>query len=130
MNYMKIFKNHIKLLTFLFLLYAPVFIAFAAGGPIGSGNQLDSPIKAESIQALAADIINIVVKVGAPIVVFFLIYVGFLFVTARGNTETLKTAKNALLWTFIGGLILLGAQGLSSVICGTIDTISNQTTCS
>ena len=125
---MKTFKNHIKLSFFLFLLSIPVFITFAQGGEYG-GSTLKSPIKAESIQALLNDILDIVVAVGAPIVVFFLVYVGFLFVTARGNVETLKTAKNALLWTFIGGLILLGARGLSSVICGTIDTISNQTTC-
>ncbi len=127
---MKIFKKPILLIIF-FTLTAPIFVLASSHGlSSGSGNTLGNPIQAESIQELASQIINIVVKIGAPIVVFFLIYVGFLFVTARGNTETLKTAKNALLWTFIGGLILLGAQGLSSVICGTIDTISNQTTCS
>lgn len=131
-------KDILLVILCLFVFFVPYFV-YAAGsggtsGGVGSGGTsgggLQNPIQANSVQALAAQIINIVVKVGAPIVVFFLIYVGFLFVTARGNVETLETAKNALLWTFIGGLILLGAQGLSSVICGTIDTISDQTTCS
>lgn len=115
---------------FVFLFVAPIFSVFAQTGFNTPGNTLDNPIQADSIQALVANILDIVVKVGAPIVVFFLIYVGFLFVTAQGNSEKLNDAKRALLWTFIGGLILLGAQGLSSIICDTIDTISNQTTCS
>jgi len=137
-------KKHITLFVLFTLLCSAAIpvLAYAENNPPDGGfsnppdggfsspGTLNSPIRAESIQELARDILNIVVKVGAPIVVFFLIYVGFLFVTARGNVTTLETAKKALLWTFIGGLILLGAQGLSSVICGTIDTISNQTTCS
>lgn len=126
---MKIFKKPILLIIF-FILTAPIFVLASSHGlSSGPGNKLQNPIKADSIQALLTDILDIVVAVGAPIVVFFLIYVGFLFVTAQGNVTKLETAKKALLWTFIGGLILLGAQGLSSVICGTIDTISNQTTC-
>ena len=101
----------------------------------GAGNscppgQLCNPIAADSIAQLVATILDIVVKIGAPIIIFFLIYVGFLFTTARGNTETLGTAKKALVWTLVGGLIILGASAIAEVVCSTITEISGTSACS
>ncbi len=119
-----------------------VFVTFplisdAAGGntggvnPGGNGSvtQLQNPLNVTSIQKLVARILQIVVAIGAPVVIFFLVYAGFLFVTARGNETTLARAKQAIFWTIIGGLILLGAQTLSQVICGTINQVTGQQTC-
>ncbi|MDP3996521.1 MAG: pilin [bacterium] len=61
---------------------------------------------------------NIVLPIGGVLITFFLIFSGFLFVTAQGNEEKLKTAKKALMWTVIGAFVLLGA----AVIAGIIET--------
>jgi hypothetical protein len=98
-----------------------------SGGQTGNQNggivPLTNPITAQNIQQLVAKVLELVVKVGAPVILFFLIYVGFLFATARGNVAQLEKAKRALIWTLIGGLIILGAQVLSSIIQNTIDQI-------
>ncbi len=52
-----------------------------------------------------------------------LVYVGFLFVAAQGNEEKIRSARSALVWTLIGGLILLGATAISKVIQATANTL-------
>lgn len=64
-----------------------------------------------------------VVQIGTIILIMMLVYVGFLFVAARGNSEKLQGAKSALLWTVIGGLILLGATSIQLVIEGTVNSL-------
>lgn len=99
-----------------------------AGGTqtgIGTGNSvtLQNPIKATSIVALFQIILDIVLVFAVPLVVFFIIYAGFLYVTARGNAGTIESAHKALLYALIGGLLILGARVLIDVIQGTVDSI-------
>lgn len=68
-------------------------------------------------------ILKLVIQIGAVVVVLMLVYVGFLFVVAQGNESKLTTAKNALLWTVIGALVLLGAQAIASGIQATIQAL-------
>lgn len=68
-------------------------------------------------------ILKLVIQIGAVIVVLMLVYVGFLFVVAQGNESKLTTAKNALLWTVIGALVLLGAQAIASGIQATVQAL-------
>ncbi|MCI0542171.1 hypothetical protein L0Y69_00230, partial [bacterium] len=62
--------------------------------------------------------------VGIPIAAVFLIYSGFLFLTAQGDTTQLTKAKTSFVWAAIGTAVLLGAWALAEAIRGTIDTIS------
>jgi hypothetical protein len=52
-----------------------------------------------------------------------IVYVGFLFVAAQGNEEKIRSARSALVWTVIGGLILLGAKAIALVIEQTVSTL-------
>lgn len=61
-----------------------------------------------------------IVKIGIPIVALAIIYSGFLFVTARGNPESLKKAKSAFLYTVIGAAILLGSWAIAQLISSTV----------
>ncbi|MCK5060076.1 MAG: hypothetical protein KAR00_02990 [Candidatus Pacebacteria bacterium] len=67
---------------------------------------------------------DIVIPIGAVIVVLAIIYSGFLFVTAQGNPEKLEVAKRAFLWSAIGAIILLGAWVIAQVIENTISQIT------
>lgn len=87
---------------------------FTPGGPA-----FKSPIGPTSFAALISAIMNVVVKVGAVIVVFAIIYAGFLFVTAQGNDDKIQKAKSTFFWVVIGAIVLLGAQALGDVICNT-----------
>lgn len=85
---------------------------------------LDSPLRTDSIQGLFQAIVDIVLVFAIPIIVFFIIYAGFMYVTARGNPEKIQTAHKALLYAIIGGLLIIGANVLMSVISGTVSAIT------
>lgn len=97
----------------------------ASGGGGGTGGRLLNPLgDTTDLAAFVNKILSFVIKIGAVVVVFMLVYVGFLFVTARGEPAALITARQALLWTVVGALILLGSQAISLGIQATVGAIS------
>ena len=82
---------------------------------------IENPIEADNIQELFAAIIDILLVFAVPLIVFFIIYAGFMYVTARGNAEIIQKAHMALLYALIGGVLILGAKVLIDVISGTVD---------
>ncbi len=65
-------------------------------------------------------ILDFVIEIGTVVVVLMMVYVGFLFVAARGEPAKLTTARSALLWTVVGALILLGSKAISISIGATV----------
>ncbi|MEK7099926.1 MAG: hypothetical protein AAB883_02195 [Patescibacteria group bacterium] len=91
------------------------------GGTSGTGGGLQNPLQnINSLPELVDAILTAIVRIGGIVLVLALVYVGFLFVAAQGNEEKIRNARSALLWTVIGGLILLGATAISAVIKGTV----------
>ncbi len=88
-----------------------------------------NPIGANNLYDFINMFINAIIQIGFIFVVLAVIYSGFLFVKARGNPEELAKAKKAFLWTVIGGVILLGAQALSGVICSTVQQFNPNLQC-
>jgi Type IV secretion system pilin len=93
-------------------------IAFAQ--PAG---ELQNPIRFGSLIEVLSAILDILVIFAVPIIVFFLIYAGFMYVTAQGNAAKITAATNALLYALIGGVIILGAEIIGGVIASTVDSI-------
>ena len=120
-------KNiHAVLSVLLFL--APVVFTFADVCVPGSPTcaTIPNPLGANTtIVSFIAALLDTIFPIASLISVFFLIFSGFLMVTAGGNEEKLSKARQAFLWTVIGVAILLGAKVLSAVICGTINQLSN-----
>ncbi len=87
--------------------------------PLGEGTTLE---------CLLLDIIDLFIQLGSMVIVVMIIYIGFLFVAAQGNPEKLSGAKMMLLWTLIGGLILLGSKGIAIGIQATVGEIIPGTT--
>lgn len=75
------------------------------------------------IPSFIKGILDFVLLLGIPIVALAIIYCGFLFVTASGNSEKLKHAKQALLYTLVGAALLLGCLVITEAIKGTVDEI-------
>ncbi len=97
----------------------------------GGGNILPieitikNPLKsANDLSGLASMALKAITDLLFPIVVIMLLYCGFLFVTAQGNTEKLGAAKNALLYTVIGAAIVLGAYGLIQIVASVISSMA------
>ena len=76
-----------------------------------------------SIEQFLDKIIEIFILIGTPIAVLFMIYAGFLFVTARGNETQLTTAKKTFFYTVIGIAVLFGASVLAKLVLETIKNI-------
>ena len=64
------------------------------------------------------------VRIGAIIVVLMVVYVGYKFVVAQGEPGKISEARQMLLWTIVGALILLGAQAIALAIKATVDALS------
>lgn len=114
-----------KILPFLLslaILVVPMvlFAAGSGGGGTGVTAKISNPLKKDTIQELILAITDAVVEIGYYIVVFFILYSGFLFVKARGDEKGLGDAKKTFLWTVVGAAVLLGAQVLSLVIKNTV----------
>lgn len=105
-----------------FLLLLPFFTN--AGESNTSGIQrvtLNNPLNnIESIQALLVAILNIVEILMVPVIVFFIIWAGFKYVTARGNSSQVEEATRALTYAVIGGVLVLGAVAISHIIQTTV----------
>lgn len=78
------------------------------------------------IPSFIEKILRFILTLAVPIVALAIIYTGFLFVTALGNSEKLKKAKQALVYTLIGAALLLGAFVIAEAIQGTVKEISNE----
>ncbi len=111
----KNFKISIIVLSFLLPIYNTI-----ADGITCEPGMLCNPIKVQSFPLLIKTILEAMIKIGIPIIALAIIYSGFLFVTARGNTEQLKNAKRSLTYTLIGGAVLLGSWTIAQVISETV----------
>ena len=87
---------------------------------------LDNPLgnKINNLPSFIYMILELAFQIGAIFSVLAIIYVGFLFVSARGDPEKLKTARTAFLYTVIGIAVLLGAVLIATVIQSTISNVS------
>lgn len=100
------------------------------GGNINNTNNtiitLDNPLgdRINNLPAFIYMLLGIVFRIGAVISVLALMYVGFMFVTARGDPTKLETARNAFLYTVIGIAVLLGGVLIASVIQNTVGELA------
>lgn len=69
-------------------------------------------------------ILEFVIRIGTVVVVLMTVWVGYLFVVAQGKEEKIREARQALLWTIVGALILLGSQAIAVAIKATVQAIS------
>lgn len=88
-----------------------------------SAAEFDNPLKFDTIQEFVEGFLQAVVYVGFPIAVLFVVYSGFLFVFAQGNSSQLEKAKTNFFYTIIGVALFLGAWALAKLIGGTIDQL-------
>ena len=112
-----------KYYSIIIFFMLPIFV-YAAGGVSGSDG-FENPIGFDTLREFLEAILNVILAIAFPLIVLAIIYTGFLFVSARGNTEKLGTAKTALVWTVIGAMIILGAFVFSRAISETVEDIQN-----
>ncbi|MBU6323252.1 MAG: hypothetical protein KGI41_00170 [Patescibacteria group bacterium] len=91
----------------------------------GGNTTLQNPLGSNSsLPNLVTTVLTALGTVGYVLVVLALVYTGFLFVAAQGKEEKIREARQALIYTVIGGLLLLGANAIYLLIQGTVTAIS------
>ncbi len=88
------------------------------------GAAIENPLKAKDIEALLAAFLGGVVQLGSIALLLALIWTGFQFAAAQGNQEAIQKARTTLVWTVVGGLILLGAELIKNVLTATVQSLS------
>lgn len=117
---MKKFKKIIFLVLLLSVILIPV-LSFGDGETcVPEEGKICNPINAQTLNGLIKTILEGILKIGIPIIALAIVYCGFLFVSARGNPESIKKAKDALIYTLIGAAILLGAWAIAQLISNTV----------
>lgn len=97
----------------------------SSGGSSGSGfsGGFQNPLAFDTIDQFLQALLHVIVQIGFPIVVIAIIWSGFLFVKAQGNSAELQRARSAITWTLVGALLVLGAFVLSQLIQTTVNEI-------
>lgn len=70
----------------------------------------------DNIPGLFQKIVDFAITIGIPLVAMAIVYSGFLFVTARGDSGQIDTAKSAFTAAVIGGLVLFAAWLVAAAI--------------
>ncbi|MEK7170073.1 MAG: hypothetical protein AAB767_02195 [Patescibacteria group bacterium] len=91
--------------------------------------RLCNPIKFPNLSSFLLAIINVVIQYGAILVVFFIVFAGFKFVTAQGNSEKISEARKMLTWVVVGAFVLLGVYVIRAAVCGTIKQLGVTVQC-
>lgn len=86
---------------------------------------LENPLNGiNSIEGLLVAILNIIMVLMVPVIVFFIIYAGFKYVMAQGNASQVEEATRALTYAIIGGVLILGAFAISQIIQNVVAAFS------
>jgi hypothetical protein len=106
----------------------PTLVAYAEGQGNGAGclpGQLCNPLKFDNITDFLIAIIDVLLIFALPLIILAIMYAGFMFVTAQGDTSKVSKARAALTWAVVGGVIALSAKLIIEVLKGTIDAFTN-----
>lgn len=86
----------------------------------GLSYSLKNPLAFDSIEDLFLAILNIIMVIAVPIIVIFIIFSGFKYVTSQGDTSKVEEAKKALTNAIIGGVLIIGALAIAQIIKGLV----------
>lgn len=94
--------------------------------PVGDGSELfeirwNNPLSVGTIEELILALLNIAMVIAIPIITLFIVYAGFLYVTAQGNAEKVRTATTALTFAIIGAILIIGAVAVTTILGTTIN---------
>lgn len=92
---------------------------------------LKNPLKSsyDTIPKIITAVIkDIMIPIAIPLLVIAFIWSGFLFVSARGNAEKIKKAKEAFGWTLAGAAIILACFVIAEAVQNTIQEVRGTNT--
>ena len=114
---MKNFRQALSLISSCALLIPLVADAAVTG--------IQNPLNASfsSIPTFISGFLQVMVKIGLPVVAIFILIAGFKFAAAGGNPDKIEKAKENLVYVFIGATLILGAWVISTLIGNTVTQV-------
>ena len=112
-----------KIRTSIYISVYTLGILYTPLTTFAQGITLTNPINSQTIPEFLLKIIDILLVFALPLIILYIMYAGYLFVTAQGNPGKVTEARTALLWAVVGGVIVLGAKIIVDVIQGTANAL-------
>ena len=110
----KMFRTVTSAISGAAVLALPSFVGAQTGAT------LVNPIKYNSVGGLIQGFVEIFSYLVILFAVLAIVWVGFQFILARGNSERLKELKTWLLYIVIGVAIVIGARIIVTVVINTL----------
>jgi hypothetical protein len=86
--------------------------------PLGNGTAGGTDLK-----TIFMNVLDVAQTIMIMVTTLYLIYSGFMFVTAKGDPSRLKKAQDSLLWGLIGAALILSAEVLAYGIGDTVKEV-------
>lgn len=113
-----------KIIAFsLPFLIIPGAALAAQCGAGGGGTGLCNPLGYTSLVEFLSRVLQLIAQIGFPVIVLFIVFIGFKFITANGKPEEISKVQSLFFWAIVGSLIVLGAQALSLAIQATVNDL-------
>lgn len=117
----KIFENQsLKFLYIFFGSISAILLVLIASPSFAENIIIDNPIKSNTFEELIASITNFVFLVSIALAPLMIILAGFYYMTANGEPEKIKKAKDIMLYTVIGIAVVLLSRAFVSMIKGVL----------
>ncbi len=90
-----------------FLLLAAICVPFAV-----KAVTIDNPLRYQDFPTLINKIIDVIFSLALVVAPVVIIIAGFFYITAVGDPAKIQTAKQIILYTVIGLVIVISAKGI------------------
>lgn len=91
---------------------------------VGSSAGIQS---SQTLPGMVGSIINVVLGFLGILLLFYMLYAGFLWMTAGGDTKKVDTAMSIIKQAVIGLVIIVAAFAISSFVLGSLVNVSQAT---
>lgn len=84
--------------------------------------KLENPLNANltTIPQFIEGFLKAIVMIALPLITVFIVYAGFKYIAARGNSSKISDAHENFKWVIIGSILILSAWILATLIGGTV----------
>ncbi len=95
---------------------------FAAADMLPTPTEITGAATSTNASALLATVTQWILGIVAAVAILFIIYGGFRYITANGNSQQMETAKNIIIKAIIGLVIVVVAYVIVQVVIAALVT--------
>ncbi len=109
----------------IFLLLISFFIPFKINAVCLPGEIcIENPLEANTFWELMENIVRFLFQLSLFVGALMIVVAAFYFLTSGGDPEKIKTAKNIIIWTLVGIIVLFLSVALTQAITDMLGVIT------